>query len=59
MLLWPLLEVEGEIEEKEEKKRNSKKKKKKKNKIEYLNKMGKKKNRVLGCLVYCKMVWYN
>ena len=35
-----MLEVEGEREEKEEKKRNSKKKG---NKIEYLNKMGKKK----------------
>ena len=34
-----MLEVEGEREEKEEKKRNSKKKR---NKIEYLNKMGKK-----------------
>ena len=34
-----MLEVEGEREEKEEKKRNSKKKG---NKIEYLNKMGKK-----------------
>ena len=42
-LLWPVLEVKGEREEKEEKKRNSKKM----NKIEYWNKMGK--NRVLGC----------
>ena len=39
-LLWPMLEVEGEIEEKEEKKRNGKKKKR--NKKEYLNKIGKK-----------------
>ena len=38
VLLWPVLEVEGEIEEKEEKKRNSKKR----NKIECLNKMRKK-----------------
>ena len=50
-----LLEVEGEREEKEEKKRNSKKRIKK----EYLNKMKKKKIKVLGCWVYCKMVWYN
>ena len=46
-----MLEVEGEREENEEKKRNSKTK----NKKEYLNKMGKKK--VLGCCVYCKLVW--
>ena len=43
----------GEIEENEQKKRNSKKK----NKLEYLNKMGK--NRILGCWVCYKMVWYN
>ena len=49
-----MLEVEGEREEKEEKKRNSKKR----NKKEYLNKIGKK-ERVLGCWVYCKIVWYN
>ena len=49
-LLWPVLEVKGEREEKEEKKRNSKKM----NKIEYWNKMGK--NRVLGCWVYCKII---
>ena len=49
-----LLEVEGERKEKLEKKRNSKKIIKK----EYLNKM-EKKNRVLRCWVYCKMVWYN
>ena len=53
-LLWLVLEVEGEREEKEEKKRNSKKR----NKKEYLNKIGKK-ERVLGCWVYCKIVWYN
>ena len=49
-----LLEVEGEREEKEEKKRNCKKRIKK----EYLNKMGKK-IELLGCWVYCKMIWYN
>ena len=38
VLLWLMLEVEGEREEREEKKRNSKKR----NKIKYLNKMGKK-----------------
>ena len=43
----------GEREENEQKKRNSKKK----NKKEYLNKMGK--NRILGCWVCCKMIWYN
>ena len=47
-----MLEVVGKREEKEEKKRNSKI-----NKIEYLNKMGK--NKVFGCLEYCKMVWYS
>ena len=40
-VLKPMLEVEGEREEKEQKKKNSKKKM---NKIEYLNKMGKKQN---------------
>ena len=38
-VLKSVLEVEGDREEKEYKKRNSKKRK---NKIEYLNKMGKK-----------------
>ena len=47
----PVLEVEGEREEKEKKKGNSKKKR---NKIEYLNKMGK--NRILEYLMYCKMI---
>ena len=47
-VLKPVLEVEGERGEKELKKRNSKKK----NKIEYLNKMGKKKKNfgILGVL---------
>ena len=45
----PVLEVEGEREEKEEKKRNSKKRE---NKIEYLNKIGKKKEFWnVGCIV--------
>ena len=50
-VLKPVLEVEGEREEKEKKKRNSLKKKKR-NKIEYLNKIGKKiKFRNVACVV--------